>query len=93
MIDFNRPARSINLGVTPSKGEITWHDRVLAKVQRELRPEDAKKIVAISFNTEEYVVGESYGEVQDAFRRKFPDHAAFIVRADGSAVMRVPWTK
>lgn len=84
------PKRPSSLGVIPYKEE-SWYDKALAKVQSELPPEFAKKVVAISFNTGEYVVGDDYREARDAFRVKFPKHGAYIVRADGSPVMRVPW--
>jgi len=86
----------MNLGyihpvISPHK-ETTWEEEALAKVQSQLTPKDAKKIVAIRLEGDGFALGDDYVEARTAFRQKFPKEGAFFTRVDGSPVMTVPWS-
>ena len=79
-----------NRGVKPCD-TMGWEEKALAKVQKELKPGDEKKVVAIALTTGEFVVADDYKTVRLLFRERFPNDGAYIVHADGSPVFRLPW--
>jgi len=82
--------RPVNPGVEPYIGK-SWEDEALAKVQKELKPGDEKKVVAIALTTGEFVVADDYKAARQLFRQRFPKDGAYVVHADGSPVFRLPW--
>jgi len=86
----------MNLGYMTSVNsphkEATWEEKALAKVQSQLSPKDASKVVAIRLEGDGFTLGEDYVEARIAFRKKFPNEGAFFTRVDGSPVMTVPWS-
>jgi phenylalanine-4-hydroxylase len=65
-------------------------ERVLKRIQRELGPEHDFDVVAINIFTGEYVLGKTYGEVERAFRAKWPEGGSHICRVDGSPAINMP---
>lgn len=61
----------------------------LKEIQPKLLPEKAHCIVAIEPESGGYVVAESFAEAAEKFRHRFPGKLYFMVRADGSPVMRL----
>ena len=66
-------------------------EAILARIQPELLPDNADKIVSINVTTGEYVLADTLRESSRKFRARWPDEIAFQVRADGGPVGRVPW--
>ena len=66
-------------------------EAILARIQPELLPEQADKIVSINVTSGEYVLGDTPRESTRRFKERWPDELYFQVRADGGPVMRVPW--
>lgn len=66
-------------------------EAILARIQPELLPERAEEIVAINVTTGEYVVAKVKKDAQMAFRERWPDEIAYIVRADGGPVGKLSW--
>ena len=66
-------------------------DAILARIQPELLPDQADKIVSINVTTGEFVLADTLRESSRKFRERWPDEIAFQVRADGGPVMSVPW--
>ena len=77
--------------VIREKTEPSREELLLKQVQAGLLPADEKRIVAIGLSSGNFVIGDSLGEVTEAYRQKYPDEGLYVVRADGSPVMRVPW--
>jgi hypothetical protein len=65
-------------------------ERVLKRIQRELGPEHEFDIVAINMHTGEYVLGKTMGEVERAFRVRWPDAASYMCRVDGGPAGKMP---
>jgi hypothetical protein len=61
-------------------------EAILAHIQRELLPIQAEKIVAINVSTKEYTLGDSSKEAMKAFKARWPDEIAYVMRADGGPV-------
>lgn len=66
-------------------------EAILARIQPELLPDQADKIVSINVTTSEYVLADTPRESSRRFRERWPDELFYQVRADGGPVMRVPW--
>ena len=66
-------------------------EAILARIQPELLPDRADKIVSINVTTGEYVLGDTTRESSRAFKERWPDELYYQVRADGGPVGRVPW--
>ena len=66
-------------------------EAILARIQPDLLPEQAEKIVSINVTTGEYVLGDTVREATRVFRERWPDELFYQVRADGGPVGRVPW--
>lgn len=74
-------------GVAVVQGQTAYERLInsyLAKIQKELEPEQAKMVVAINTQTGEYVLGHDSGEASAAFRRRWPNRGSHICRVDGS---------
>jgi hypothetical protein len=59
-------------------------DSYLEKIQKELSPDNAKKVVAINTETGEYTLGEDSKEALAAYRKRWGDYGFFLCRVDGS---------
>lgn len=59
-------------------------DSHLEKIQEELMPDKAKKVVAINMETGEYVLGEDSGEAFKAFMKRWPNGGYYMCRVDGT---------
>ena len=66
-------------------------ETILARIQPELLPGQADKIVSINVTTGEYVVADTPKEASRKFRARWPDELYYQVRADGGPVGRLPW--
>ena len=55
----------------------------LKKIQQQLMPDQADKIVAINMETGEYVLGKTSGEAAEAFWERWPDVLMCKCRVDG----------
>jgi len=66
-------------------------EAILGRIQADLLPRHAAKIVAINVTTGEYVLAETPREASRKFHERWPDEVSFQVRADGGPVGRLPW--
>ena len=83
----NVSLRRVPKGVRPVKGQTAYEHLIhsyLEKIQKELEPEQARMVVAINTQTGEYALGEDSREALAAFRKRWPDSAFHMCRADGS---------
>ena len=81
--------RRVSPGVKPCEGK-SWEDQTLAQIQKELKPGEEKKVIAIALTNGEYVIADDYKTARQLFRERFPNDGAYIVHADGSPVFRLP---
>ena len=63
-------------------------ESILARIQPELLPEHAEKIVQINVEAEDYVVGATSRDATREFRKRWPGKVAYEVRADGGPVLK-----
>jgi hypothetical protein len=70
-------------------------DLYLLKIQEQLPPEDAKKVVAINLEIGEFVLAETIGEALTQYREKWPNVLYYLVRADGEPLykLRTPFRR
>jgi hypothetical protein len=61
---------------------------ILKEVRATLPPDRLSDIVAINFETGEYVLGADYNEAHESFRRRWPGVLVHMVRADGGPVFK-----
>ena len=61
---------------------------ILKDLQKVLLPDHASEILAINVETGEYTLGRTTIEARKAFRERWPDQIAFLVRVDGSPVTK-----
>jgi hypothetical protein len=61
---------------------------ILAELQKTLLPGHASEIVGINVDTREYVLGSTPDEVWTAFRERWPNSLAFVIRVDGGPVTK-----
>ena len=66
-------------------------EQILSRIQGDLLPKQAQRIVQINVDTGDYVVGDTSKDATREFRKRWPHAIAYEVRADGGPVMRVPW--
>lgn len=61
----------------------------LREIQNDLLPDHASRLVAINLEDGRYVLGDDDElQVAVAFRKRFPGHVPYIVRADGGPVVK-----
>jgi len=64
---------------------------ILQRIQPDLLPEQAEKIVAINVTTGEYVMADHKKTATREFRQRWPEEIAYVVRADGGPVGKLSW--
>ncbi len=63
-------------------------DEFLRKIQQELMPAQANKVVAINLETGDYVLADDVDAAADAFWARWPDVLMHRCRVDGGPVFR-----
>jgi hypothetical protein len=61
----------------------------LAGAQKTLLPDHAKEIIVFNAGTGDYVLGATFGEAMDRFRKRWPDEGFFVCRVDGGPAIRM----
>ena len=64
---------------------------ILTRIQPELLPQNAEKILSINVTTGEFILASTLRESTRLFRERWPDEVAFQIRADGGPVERLSW--
>lgn len=72
----------------PQRDFVRRGRQILSDIQKTLLPEHARDIVAINVDTGEYVVAPTNDAAWEAFLERWPDHLAYVVRADGGPVVK-----
>lgn len=63
-------------------------EQILSRIQGDLLPEQAERIVQINVDTGDYVVGDTSKDATREFRKRWPHAIAYEVRADGGPVIK-----
>ena len=64
-------------------------DQVLRRIQAELMPEHALKILAINMYNGEYAMADDMNKALKEFRARWPDDGVYLIRVDGGPAGRL----
>jgi len=87
-----RLGRRVPEGVRHAEGQTAYERLInsyLEKIQKELKPEQARLVVAINIQTGQYALGEDSNEALTNFRNRWPDSGFHLCRVDGSPSGRI----
>jgi hypothetical protein len=62
--------------------------QILQDIQKTLLPEHASEIVAINVENGEYTLGRTTIDAITAFKKRWPNQLAYLIRADGGPVAK-----